>query len=102
MITQVTEAGSGTVIRGGVAKGAPSQEKQSGQAWDVWQKSNLDGLLDGMSEMEFMLRFTLTHPDLHTTIVGTINPDHLNYNVKAALKGPLPPDVYEEARRRLS
>ena len=94
--------GSGTVIRGGVAKGAPSEDKQRGQAWDVWQEGNLDELLDGMSRMEFMLRFTLTHPDLHTTIVGTINPDHLQDNVNAALKGPLPQDVYEEAKRRLS
>ncbi len=46
------------------AKGAPSVEKQSGEAWEVWQKANLDELLDGMSRMEFMLRFTLTHPDI--------------------------------------
>lgn len=102
VITQVAESGSGPVIRGGVAKGNPSEEKQSGEAWDVWQKGNLDELLDGMSRMEFMLRFTLTHPDLHTTIVGTVNPDHLKNNIDAALKGPLPSDVYEEAKRRLS
>ncbi len=102
VITLAAVAGSGTVIRGGVAKGAPSEEKQSGEAWDAWQKANLDELLDDMSRMEFMLRFTLTHPDLHTTIVGTINPDHLRDNVDAALKGPLPSDLYEEARRRLS
>ena len=102
VITQVAESGSGPVIRGGVAKGNPSEEKQSGEAWDVWQKGKLDELLNGMSRMEFMLRFTLTHPDLHTTIVGTINPDHLKNNIDAALKGPLPSDVYEEAKRRLS
>ena len=55
-----------------------------------------------MSRMEFMLRFTISHPDLHTTIVGTINPHHLEDNLAAACKGPLPPDVYEEAKRRLA
>jgi len=102
VIAKVANAESGTVIRGGVAKGAPSDEKRNGDAWDAWQEGNLDELLDGMTRMEFMLRFTLTHPDLHTTIVGTVNPDHLKDNVVAALKGPLTPEVYEEAKRRLS
>ena len=51
--------------------------------------------------MEFILRFTYSHPDLDTTIVGTINPDHLQDNINALLKGPLPADVYDEAKRRL-
>ena len=55
-----------------------------------------------MSKMEFTLRFTITHPDLNTTIVGTSNPDHLEENLAAAAKGPLPQAVYEEAKRRLS
>jgi aryl-alcohol dehydrogenase-like predicted oxidoreductase len=55
-----------------------------------------------MSRMEFMLRFTLSHPDMHTTIVGTANPQHLADNVAAASKGPLLPDVYEAARQRLA
>ena len=41
------------------------------------------------------------HPDMATTIVGTINPDHLRDNVDALLKGPLPNDIYAEAKRRL-
>jgi len=36
-----------------------------------------------------------------TTIVGTVNPDHLRANVEAAAKGALPVDVYEEAKQRL-
>jgi aryl-alcohol dehydrogenase-like predicted oxidoreductase len=54
-----------------------------------------------MSRMEFILRFTYSNPDLSTTIVGTVNPDHLQDNVNALLKGPLPADVYEEAKKRL-
>jgi aryl-alcohol dehydrogenase-like predicted oxidoreductase len=52
--------------------------------------------------MEFMLRFTLSHPDMHTTIVGTANPQHLATNVAAAEKGPLPADLYEAAKERLA
>ncbi|HEY7268923.1 MAG TPA: aldo/keto reductase, partial [Dehalococcoidia bacterium] len=67
-----------------------------------WDKANLDGLLDGMDRMEFMLRFTISDPNLDTTIVGTKNPEHLRANLSAAAKGPLAPDVYEEAKRRLA
>ena len=48
-----------------------------------------------------MLRFTISHPDMHTTIVGTSNPDHLKDNLAAAEKGELPQDIYEAAKTRL-
>jgi len=56
---------------------------------------------NGMSRMEFTLRFTLSHPDIHTTIVGTGKVAHLQENLEAAKKGPLPAQVYAEAKRRL-
>jgi aryl-alcohol dehydrogenase-like predicted oxidoreductase len=55
-----------------------------------------------MSRLEFVLRFTLSHPGLSSTIVGTANPEHLRSNVAIAEKGPLPVELYEEAKRRLS
>lgn len=111
LITRARQSGAATVIRGGVARGAPSEEK----AWDIrrlpevpdgrprtlWEAAALDDLLDGASRMEFMLRFTLSHPELDTTIVGTANPAHLRQNLDAARKGALPPDVLAEAKRRL-
>ena len=42
-----------------------------------WEKAGLDELLGGMERMGFMLRFTLTNPDLDTAIVGTRDPAHL-------------------------
>ena len=62
----------------------------------------MDELLEGMSATEFLLRFTITNPDMHTTIVGTLNPAHLHANVAAVLQGPLPAAVYAEAKRRLA
>jgi aryl-alcohol dehydrogenase-like predicted oxidoreductase len=113
-ISSAAQAGGGTIIRGGVARGIPdpSDPKYAelperfvvmlGQRKDRWASVELDDLLDGMSTMEFMLRFTLSHPDMTTTIVGTANPDHLADNVAAARKGPLDPDVYDTAMARLA
>jgi aryl-alcohol dehydrogenase-like predicted oxidoreductase len=101
IIAAAASAGAGIVIRGGAAKGAPTEGKHDGLQWDRWQKVELRDLLGGMTPMEFVLRFTFTHPDLHTNIVGTINPAHLQHNVEVLRRGPLPPDVYVEAKRRL-
>jgi aryl-alcohol dehydrogenase-like predicted oxidoreductase len=110
LITAAADAGAGTLIRGGVARGALATDKDSGvgpiglaqgEGRRRWQASAVGEILDGMSPMEFMLRFTLSHPGLSTTIVGTSNVDHLRANVAIAGKGPLPDDVYEQAKERL-
>ena len=101
-IGAAAEAGAGIVVRGGAAKGGPSEEKRSGWQWDRWRLAQLDDLLAGISPMEFILRFTFTNPDLDTTIVGTVNPAHLQSNLDAVQQGPLPPDLYDEAKRRLA
>jgi aryl-alcohol dehydrogenase-like predicted oxidoreductase len=101
VITAAAEAGSGIVIRGGAAKGAPSEGKQEGTRWGRWQQAGLDDLLGDMSPMEFVLRFSFSHPDMDTNIVGTVNPAHLQDNINALRQGPLPPAVYGEAKRRL-
>ena len=54
-----------------------------------------------MSRLEFVLRFTLSHPDLSSTIVGTSSLEHLRSNLEIAEKGPLSAELYEEARQRL-
>lgn len=102
VITRAAQAGAGIIIRGGAARGYVSEEHRIEGMWDLWQRAELDALLDDMSRMEFILRFTFSHPDLHTNIVGTISLIHLQDNLNALLKGPLPPDVYEEAKRRLA
>jgi aryl-alcohol dehydrogenase-like predicted oxidoreductase len=100
LITAAAKAGAGIVIRGGAAKGAPTEGKRDGVQWERWQRVQLADLLGGMTSMEFILRFTFTHPDMHTNIVGTIDPVHLRHNVDVVRQGPLPADVYAEAKRR--
>jgi aryl-alcohol dehydrogenase-like predicted oxidoreductase len=102
VITAAAAAGAGIVIRGGAAKGAPATGKQEGTQGTRWQRAHLDDLLAGMTPMEFILRFTFTHPAMDTNIVGTINPAHLQDNINALRQGPLPPDLYAEAQRRLA
>jgi aryl-alcohol dehydrogenase-like predicted oxidoreductase len=112
LITEAAGAGAGTFIRGGAARGAAAQDKKMpnrplshdpGVGRRNWETSGVAGLLSeaGMSNMEFVLRFTLSHPGLSTTIVGTANPVHLAGNIAIAERGPLPADLYEQARKRL-
>ena len=101
-IAAAAQKGAGIVIRGGAAKGAPTEGRQAGLQWERWRQAHLDDLLDGMTPMEFILRFTFTNPDLDTTIVGTINPAHLQSNLDILAQGPLLPALYEEAKRRLA
>jgi aryl-alcohol dehydrogenase-like predicted oxidoreductase len=102
VITAAAQKGAGIVIRGGAAKGAPTEGKQVELQWERWRRARLDDLLDGMTPMEFILRFTFTNADLDTTIVGTINPAHLQANLDILRKGPLPSDLYEEAKHCLT
>ncbi len=108
VITKAAETGYGTIIRGGVARGAPEDWNRfyymvpSETMKDRWEVAKLDEMLEGMTRMEFTLRFTLSHPGLSTTIVGTKNPDHLRANVEAAIKGPLPAEALAEAKQRLA
>jgi aryl-alcohol dehydrogenase-like predicted oxidoreductase len=108
VIAEASAAGAGIVIRGGAARGAPTDWAQRSTVrvegpivQERWDGAKLDELLDGMSRMEFTLRFTLSNPHLDTTIVGTRSVEHLHANLDAAMRGPLAVEVVEEAKRRL-
>jgi len=112
LVTESAAKGAGTLIRGGAARGAASEEKNwrvgpltqaAGVGQRNWETSGIEDLLAeaGIGKQEFILRFTLSHPSLSTTIVGTSSLDHLNGNIAVAEQGPLPDDLYEEAKKRL-
>src|SRR5262249_38937035 len=110
LITAAAQAGAGTLIRGGAARGGPAEDKNwrqgplglaEGEGRGRGGPGGPDGLLDGMPRLEFVLRFTLSHPDLTSTIVGTSNIGHLHGNLAAAEKGSLPAGFYEEVKKRL-
>ena len=103
LITRAADTGAGIIIRGGVAQGGPDAEIQRPALNDVWSQAKLDEILpEGMSRAELILRYTLSHPHCHTTIVGTCDHAHLAENVQAAEAGPLPANLLEEIRVRVA
>jgi len=101
-ITRAGEAGVGIIIRGGVAQGEPGSGRGRGDTWAAFERAGLDELrAPGESRSAFVLRYTLSHPFAHTIIVGTTRPEHLQENLAAVHRGPLPVDTYAEAKRRL-
>jgi aryl-alcohol dehydrogenase-like predicted oxidoreductase len=102
-LTRAAETGAGVIIRGGIAHGGPDAEIKRPQLNDVWEQARLAELLPAdMTKAELILRYTLSHPHCHTTIVGTCNPEHLAENVAAAKQGPLPADLYQEITQRVA
>lgn len=103
LITKAAETGAGIIIRGGVAQGGPDAEIQREALNTVWLNAKLDEVLpEGMSRAELILRYTLSHPGCHTTIVGTCNADHLAENLASAEAGPLPTELYNEIAFRVA
>ncbi len=106
VIQQAHDAGAGVFIRGGAARGAASDSEwarsRNADSVSTWERAGLDDLMGDMSAMEFVMRFTETHPGMTTNIVGTIDPGHLAQNLAAASNGTLPDDVYAEAKKRLA
>jgi aryl-alcohol dehydrogenase-like predicted oxidoreductase len=101
-ISRTADAGVGTVIRGSAALGEPGKGLGGAARWQLFEAAEIDDLRRaGEDRTAFLLRYALTHPDTHTLIVGTTNQEHLRENVEAVLAGPLPADIYSEAKRRL-
>ncbi len=98
----------GTIIKRPIANGVylrPERPDGSfmGDPWDRAQRMPLRELLrelaGDMSLIEFALRFTLSHEDVCTAIVGSTNMDHLAENVKISDGKALPEDVLENTKR---
>lgn len=103
IISDASASGAGTVIRGGVQQGEPGPNSRGRpDKWEQFESSQLDDLMDnGESRTGFLLRYTMTHPDIDTIIVGTKNSEHLMDNIQMVQRGPLPEDIYIEAKDRL-
>jgi aryl-alcohol dehydrogenase-like predicted oxidoreductase len=97
-ITHAAANGVGTIIRGATRRVDP----YTGLA-DACTQLELDEFRDAdETAAQFLLRFVITHPDVHTIIVGTKSLDHLAENVLAAQRGVLSDDVYQQVLVRLS
>ena len=95
---EAANRGKGMIIRG-VVRTVEPYESLTGFV----DKVGLNDLrANGESAAQFLLRFAIAHPALHTTIIGTKSLDHLQDNIKAVEAGPLAPDVLAEAKKRLA
>jgi aryl-alcohol dehydrogenase-like predicted oxidoreductase len=107
----VAAAGAGTLIRGGAAGGGLAEDKNWRQGplglaevegQRRWAASGVEDLVGDITHVEFVLRFTLSHPALSSTIVGTSKIDHLRANLSIAAKGPLPSGLLRKAKQCLT
>ena len=85
----------GTIIKRPISNAVWERPARPGDSfssgpWDRAQILPLRDLAGDLPLVEFVLRFTLSHPGVCTAIVGTTNPDHLQDNVRIAEAGPLP------------
>jgi aryl-alcohol dehydrogenase-like predicted oxidoreductase len=103
----VAAAGAGTLIRGGAAGGGLAEDKKWRQGplglaevegQRRWAASGVEDLVGDITRVEFVLRFTLSHPALSSTIVGTSKIDHLRANLSIAAKGPLPSGLLRKSQ----
>jgi len=44
------------------------------------------------------MRFTLSHADVDIALTGTVNPDHLETNIKSMKAGDLPAELLHKVR----
>ena len=96
-MTEAAARGLGMIIRGVVRRIEPWESLS-----DAVTQLGLDDLrANDESSAQFLLRFAIAHPALHTTIIGTKNLGHLAENIKAVETGPLPDEVMVEAKKRL-
>ncbi len=106
VLDRVAQRGVGTIIRGGVAQGAPvvqiSDKQPFAEKKAKWEKAGLSALAPQLDPMELMLRFTLSHPSVHTVIAGTKDLRHLQANLRAAEKGPLDAHLVEAIRAQIA
>jgi aryl-alcohol dehydrogenase-like predicted oxidoreductase len=109
LITALKRSGKAIVARGVTGRGAPAKGWATrpigtvpGQAQELWERAALDDLLDGMSRLEFMIRFVLANDNIDVALVATTNEKHLADDIAIANKGPLGAATYSEACERLN
>lgn len=102
-MTRKCEQGIELLAREGIGVIARGTLKDyTGKNTELFKSSGLDQLLEpGMDMADFLIRYTISHPDVSTAIIGTGNIKHLQKNVEAANRGPLSPEVYQKARECL-
>lgn len=80
----------------------PRPEGGGAVLWDRAQRLLAPDCIGELSRIEVALRWILGHSEVHSAIVGTTNLRHLEANVAAAERGPLPEALRAEIQRRFA
>ena len=102
LLPALRERGMGVIVKRPVANAAYlSAERPAtgfGESWDQARTLGLRELAGGIPLLELALRFTLSHADVSTAIVGTTDPRHLQANALVSDGRPLPADTLDRIR----
>lgn len=109
VISALRRTGKAIVARGVTGRGAPAKNwatrpigTAAGEVQELWQRAELDELLEGMSRIEFMIRFALSNDNIDVGLVATTDDAHLAADIAYATKGPLDTELFQTACRRLT
>lgn len=67
--------------------------------WQRWHKMAVE---TDLAPEELAVRFTVYAAGVHSAIIGTRRPEHLEQNLRLAAKGPLPADLLRQISERFS
>lgn len=106
LIAAAREKDMGIIAKGPIANGAYLHAERPGGEQGTWWDRALHVLdpavIGGRPPVEAMLRWLLADDRVHTGILGTTNLGHLEANVAAAERGPLPAAVVAAMNRRFA
>lgn len=96
VIAELAQRGKGVVVRGAL-------KCYREEALERFRQAGMQELFaPGEDEKAFLLRYAMSHPGVGSVVIGTTSEAHLRQNVAAAEQGPLSPQVYAEAQKRLA
>ena len=102
LIPLLREAGIGTIVKRPIANVLWELDEDPGNDFNhtLWERARqlpLDALAGELSVLEFAMRFVFSHGDIDLALTGTINPNHLESNIRCLEDGPLPDEMLRNA-----
>ncbi len=109
IIAALRNAGKAIVIRGVTGRGAPAKGwatrpigTADGEVRDLWDRAGLDECLEGMTPIEFMIRFAMANENVDVALVATTNEGHLKADIDFANKGAMNRELFAKVCERIN
>ena len=103
LIPLLRAAGIATIAKRPIANVLWELDEDPGNDFNhtLWERARqlpLDTLAGELSVLEFAMRFVLSHRDIDLALTGTINPNHLESNIRCLEDGSLPEEMLRKVR----